>query len=137
MSRDWTPRQMYEANTAMYGHDVYGIIDWFASITVSLGDEEPHKLYSDEETARRKQHPYLGALFNNYLVVADEMEKTASGKARLDEIEAELKRCVEKTTSNKDGVVNLWYNGKLDKAFYYSTENDRLFSEYILANAMP
>ena len=128
MSRDLTPRETYLVSTKL--DPSYFMLN--VKVQYGPGSEE-RDLYTEQEKKRIRSYPILGRsapdLILSFLEKEDSNYVTAC--ALLYKVETHLDQIAKGELDKVDPVIENWFDGKLDRAFYYSEENNRLMEEYL------
>lgn len=135
MSRDWTPIELYCVNEERKKQGLGSFED--ISITYVInGEEIPSE--TDEFKEYKKQYKNLAFLYGDGMkkLVRKYGYKNNFLNNAFRKVENDLTdviSCVgnNQVKKNLNPIVKNWFLGKLDSGFYYNTENNRLFDEYI------
>ena len=124
MSRDWTPR---ETRAVERDNIATGRLPRF--LDLEIRDMSGTPMMSAEETAFRKEYPLLGTTFDPlWEFYNSHADQTTRGLiARMER----MLTAYENGAEIAEKVPAEWFDGKLDPGFYYRTENNRRFLEYL------
>lgn len=129
MSRDWTPREHLAASRRMVALGYDGILDSMRNTFFVHKDGTQTPLYSEEEIALREQFPYFGSLYEYFPELYDALSKYENRSEFLEQKETELAEFIATGKGDPESYLLRWFNGELDKNFYYSERNDALLME--------
>ena len=126
MSRDWTPRELYEVEQWNIQHDRGSLWDFMENTTITInGKTTP--LHSKEAIARRREFPFLGRLMmDRFDGLYAFLSKVDGGLSLLARHEDALRTYIETGKGDKESPLIRWFEGKLDSRFYYREHNDEL-----------
>lgn len=136
MSRDWTPREMYEAERKLIEMGQGDVFDFMRGMEVSYGGESKGRMYSDEMMAVLEQFPVLGKYLQGFYQLYQRLSRYENGVAFLQEKDAELAEYIETGNHEIGSYLVRWFEGELDECFYYRERNDELFVECLCEEAM-
>lgn len=130
MSRDFTPRQSLFAEEYT-GTSLWSIMEngYFSC------DGEKIPFCDSDELAVRKQYPLLGKLINNFSDMYAELAGINGGLNVLRNKDNELAAYVDQKKGDPESYLIRWFEGKLDKNFYYSERNEEMFCEELIKEA--
>jgi len=135
MSRDLTPREMYlieQENIKKTGESLFYFM---RNLTLHYnGESSP--LHSEEEMSLREQYPALGKYYDKFHTLHRVLSKIEGGLDFLRQKDDELSDYIKTSSGDLDGYLIQWFEGKLDKNFYYSERNDTLFYEHMRDEAL-
>ena len=133
MSRDWTPQQLWHVDRYLEKEKGGSLKDMNMIISYN-GKEE--LMFSEQDMKLKKTYPHLTFLFDYAL----DLYKNAKDETKRDKVflylESELAHIIaldeagESYSSENDTIVK-WYEGKLSDYFYYNSENNNLFADYV------
>ena len=129
MSKDFTPKQLHEADeyiAKIYGHSLRD-----TPLTITI-DGVKKRIDAAAYTDLYKRFPNLTFLFN-LLPTLSYLDNPMNLNI-LDKIEKELTAHLDDDELKTDTIILQWYFGKLDKQFYYNELNNKLFANWILSN---
>jgi len=136
MSRDWTPREFLSFEKAnKQTNPNFSIYDLMRSTTWTLGDVT-RQLHTEGEMARREQFPVIGKVFENrFDELYEALSKVPGGLELLKQRDKELLEYFDSGATHNEGYHVQWFNGTLDKGFYYNERNNELFLNAVLVDA--
>lgn len=117
MGRDITPRQHHKIDL-MYD---------FIKDTVWVNYKGEQTLFYEYNP----QYPQLNFLLNDFKLIKDNPKCDLIEKCLEDIINSDDMGIKIKPQDKLTEMLLLWYNGELDKNFYYSEENERLLIEFL------
>lgn len=134
MSRDWTPREAYFADKYMVERENRHFYEMV--FTIGIGDKQT-KFPNEETSIIYNKFPYLAITMVDRLIFLNEN----INENILSELNRYVALICNKDTgeqaiffdkSLKNKTIVDWYNGQLDRGFYYREYNDDLLVDYIL-----
>lgn len=126
MSRDFTPKEAYAFSVWMEENHHESYWDTIRSLRQSdaeTGASMP--VYTEYEIQIMQKCPILGMLFPFYFDVFNE----EYGLQVMSEIDEKLSAYINTGTGDTNAFYIKWYEGKLDKSFYYAERNNQLMLE--------
>lgn len=129
MSRDWTPREMYEVEQYNIRNGHGSLWDFMNAAWVINGERFP--LCTEENLTRRQEYPLMGRLYERYDELYAFLSGIEGGMALLSRYEDELRLYIETGDGDKTSALLRWFEGTLDEGFYYRERNDELLMEFI------
>lgn len=122
MSKSLTPKQLYMIN------QLYHMSQTKMTFTDITNKE--HIIY-DPQSDFSKTYPNLSFLLDN-----SEYRLKDISEQTLKNIENTLVCIINNKCKDNDelsSIINKWFNGQLDKHFYYNELNDKMFIDYIIS----
>ena len=137
MSKDFTPYELYRIDRELVARGMMSLrqlnITFKVDEKLSQNGNRQKKVKNLQGTFSRRQYKELGFLFDNFYMAYKTMSKHPSIRKKvLTNIETQLREIERQKNPDDNSVVGLWFYGKLDPNFYYNTENNELFFEYIM-----
>lgn len=130
MSRDWTPRELYEVEQYNIRNGHGSLWDFMKNATwIINGEQIP--FCTEEKFAHRQEFPILGRLYDRFDALYAFLSGIDGGIAFLSRYESELSRYIETGEGDKTSALLRWFEGTLDERFYYCERNDDLLMESI------
>ena len=126
MSRDLTPRELYAFEQQNIKIHSYSLWDYMRNTVMHINGET-FPMYSEEDISNREQYPSLGRLYNDFDNLYAFLSNIEGGLDLLQDYDNSLKKYIETGIGDKESALIKWFEGTLDKNFYYSTHNDNLF----------
>ena len=129
MSKDFTPRECWAANSYMTKQTGSGFLD--SELAIYNANGEKIEYMSPAERIFRKSVPILGTCFDP-LWTWHIQHNDKIGDDIIENCEAILNRYVNAPDDNRLPVKLLpeaWFEGRLDKAFYYNKNNNKALLE--------
>lgn len=138
MSKDFTPANLYAADKKLTesGNSLR---------TLKLVNINSNRPIVQIEKDAKNEYPELQFLLDGFVIIYRDYHNTPAGKSVLDKIENEIKLIETKFEQGERNYTNyhpdynsiheitsLWFFGKLDHNFYYNTQNNALFREFII-----
>lgn len=128
MSRDFTPKELYYFEQYMLKNNGMSILEVMKNTTVSY-DGEVHPFRSAESISHCEEFPLLGSLLNDFDSLYIPLSKSDFGFEFLRTSEDALREYISSGIGETSSLLIQWFEGKLDKNFYYSGHNEKLFVE--------
>ena len=125
MSRDWTPRELYAVEEDNIRNGRGSLWDFMKGATWHINGEV-FPFCSEETLSRRQEYPLLGRLYESYDELYDFLSQVNGGMDLLARHEKELDTYIKTGQGDKDSALIQWFEGRLDKNFYYRENNDAL-----------
>lgn len=130
MSKDFTPKDMYESDKFLHEKHNCNLRDM--KITLNI-DNKSIRMDINQYPYYKTRFPNLSFLFSK-LIELPNLENE-SNLTFLDSIEKELTEHLDDAKcENNKSIVQQWYFGKLDKNYYYNTYNNELFYNWIASH---
>ena len=135
MSRDLTPAELLTLEQYnIQKHGASSLLDFMKGTIVTYnGISKP--MYSEENIAIREQYPMLGKLYSPFDKLYKALSGIEGGLDLLKKKDEELSSFVSFGEGDRDSYLIQWFQGTLDKGFYYSEYNDELFFDSITEEA--
>lgn len=130
MSRDWTPRELYEFEkfSIKVGHG--SLWDFMKTTTLTINGET-FPMVSEESISRRQDFPLLGRLFEEYDKLYSFLVQVNGGLELLRRHEEELDAYITTGQGAKGSPLIKWFEGELDPRFYYRETNDAMLLAHV------
>ena len=125
MSRSFTPKELYLADMALENA--------VRNAPLTMRTESGDHIRVDNYLAKER-YLELSFLFSGFDNLYKKYEESQRALQFLDSIEARIRELEEGIFSaepTEQDTVSAWFNGDLDKHFYYSEANTSLFLEYL------
>ena len=125
MSKSFTPKELYLADMALKNA--------VRNALFIMHTENGDHIRLDNYLAKER-YPELSFLFSDFDNLYKKYEENQKALQFLDSIEARIRELEEGISSaepTEQDTVSAWFNGNLDKHFYYSEVNTSLFLEYL------
>ena len=134
MSRDFTPKELLASEKWQIENGHGSLWDFMENTSFEYkGERWP--LHTTEEIVIRKQYPTLGKLLNHFEEAYSSLSKIPGGLDVLEKNDKEIALYVETGEGDSNSSVIKWFNGELDKDFYYSDINEELLLEHMQEEA--
>lgn len=137
MGRDMTPAEIYIEDKRMSAQNI-------SLRTLKLINTIDGTPVVKSETEAKAKYPELHLLLDGFTNMYDRYQLDQNALSVFDEIEqhiVSLEHMLDKThripIPNRHNIKTaydttvLWFNGQLDRDFYYNTENNNLFRNFI------
>lgn len=136
MSRDWTPREMYAVEQYNIRNGLGSWWDHMKNSVWVLPNGERIPLCTEENFARRQEYPLMGRLYECYDEIYTFLSQLDGGMDLLKRYESALDVYIQTGQGDKESPLIQWFEGELDKSFYYSERNDELLLSFIRNEAL-